>query len=142
VLLYAAYSVALRSRPPVHPLSLLAATFAVGLVALTPLYALELLTGPSMPVDGAALAAVGYTALFPSLLSYFCFNRGVELVGAARAGQFIHLVPVFAVVLAVVFLDERPAAFQAVGGALVAGGIVVSGLRRRAAREPTRGGVA
>lgn len=129
VVLYAVYSVALRERPTVHPLSLLTVTFALAVVVLAPLYVVETLTGPAMPVDGVSFAAVGFTALFPSLLAYFCFNRGVELVGSARAGQFIHLVPVFTVVLALVFLDERPAAFQAVGAALVAAGIVVSGRR-------------
>ena len=125
---YAVYSVVLRVRPKVHPLSLLTVTFALGTAVLLPAYAVEALTGPPMHLDAATLGAIGFTAAFPSLLSYFCFNRGVELVGAARAGQFIHLVPVFAVALAVVFLDERPAAFQAAGAAFVAVGIAVSGL--------------
>ncbi len=131
VVCYAAYSVALRERPAVHPLSLLTVTFALGTVILAPAYLVETLTGTSMPVNATALSAIGFTAVFPSLVAYFCFNRGVELVGSARAGQIIHLVPVFAVVLAVLFLDERPAAFQAVGGALVAAGIAISSVRSR-----------
>lgn len=135
VVLYAVYSYALGSRPAVHPLSLLTVTFALAVVILAPAYVAEALAGPPMPVDAEALAAVAYTAVFPSLVAYFCFNRGVELVGAARAAQFIHLVPVFTVVLAVLFLDERPAVFQAVGGVLVAVGIGVSALRPRGPRE-------
>jgi drug/metabolite transporter (DMT)-like permease len=128
---YAGYSAALRVRPAVHPLSLLTVTFAIATAVLAPAYLVETLTGPHMPLTATAFWAVAYTAVFPSLVAYFCFNRGVELVGPARAGQFIHLVPVFAVLLAVLFLDERLAAFQAAGGALVAAGIVVSSPRGR-----------
>ena len=130
IVCYSAYSVALRVRPAVHPLSLLTVTFALGTAALAPAYVVEAATGPAMPLDATGLGAVAFTGLFPSLASYFCYNRGVELVGPARAGQFIHLVPVFAVLLAVLFLDERPAAFQAVGAAFVAAGIAVSAVRR------------
>lgn len=82
-------------------------------------------------VYGSAYVPLPAAALFPSLVAYFCFNRGVELVGAARAGQFIHLVPVSTVLLAVVFLGERLAAFQLLGGAPVAAGVAVSSLRSR-----------
>ena len=50
-------------------------------------------------------------ALFSSVLAYIFWNRGVEQVGADVAGLFVHLMPVFGVVLAWVFLDERLGAF-------------------------------
>lgn len=39
VVLYAAYAVLLRKRPPLHPLSFLAVIFAIGAVILVPIYA-------------------------------------------------------------------------------------------------------
>ena len=48
-----------------------------------------------------------YCAVFPSFLSQIFFMRGVELIGPARAGVFINLVPIFAAILAVSILGEQ-----------------------------------
>jgi drug/metabolite transporter (DMT)-like permease len=49
--------------------------------------------------------------------------RGVELIGPARAGLFVNLVPVFGALLAVVLVGEPFAVYHAAGLALVLGGI-------------------
>ena len=63
------------------------------------------------------------------MLAYFCLNRGIELIGANRAAPFIHLMPVFGSILAIVFLGERPQLFHGVGYALVLAGIVLAARR-------------
>jgi drug/metabolite transporter (DMT)-like permease len=68
--------------------------------------------------------------VFPGCLSYLFYNRGVELIGAGRAGQFFHLMPVFGTALAVVFLGETFAPYHAVGIVLIAVGIGLANLRR------------
>ncbi len=123
---YAIYSVFLRQKPAVHPLSLLAVTFAVGAVCLVPFYAAELLAGRLITPGAPAALALAYVAVFPSLIAYLCFNRGVELIGSGRAGQFIHLMPVFASLLAMVFLGERLHAYHLVGAAIIGLGIVIA----------------
>lgn len=134
VICYAAYSVLLRLRPKVHPLSFLAVTFALGALLLLPLYAWESLhLHRPMPLNLTALAAIGYVALFPSVLAYFCFNRGVELVGANRAGLFIHLMPVFGSLMAILFLGERFEVFHGIGILLILIGIILA--TRRAAHQ-------
>jgi drug/metabolite transporter (DMT)-like permease len=130
VVSYALYSALLHRRPAVHPLSLLLATFLVGAVALLPAYLTESLSGTPIRWSGETLLAIGYVGVFPSVIAYFCFNRGVELVGAARAGQFIHLMPVFGAVLSFVFLGERLQTFQGIGAVLIGTGIGVAAIRR------------
>ncbi|MCQ4158484.1 DMT family transporter [Roseomonas sp. GC11] len=130
VLSYAVYSTCLRLRPRLHPLSFLTASIALSLPPLALGYALE--GSHPMPAPGALLA-LGYLAVFPSLLAYLFFNRGVELIGAARAGQFIHLMPLFGSGLAVLFLGERLQLFHAAGLALIGGGIALSMSRSRGA---------
>ncbi len=120
---YAGYSIGLRKRPAVHPLSLVAVTFVVGDLLLLPLYVGESMTGRSAHLDAPTLLAIGYVAVFPSIVSYLCFNRGVQLVGANRAGMFIHLIPVFGSVMAIVFLGEALQWFHLVGILLIASGI-------------------
>ncbi|QNP68109.1 DMT family transporter [Streptomyces roseirectus] len=130
VVSYALYTTLLRRRPTVHPLSLLTSTFALGAVMLAPFAAAEAAAGHPLPLTAGSVAAVGYVALIPSLLCYFCYNRGAELLGAARAGQFLHLMPVFGAVLAFLFLDERIRGFHLAGAGLIGAGLVIAALRR------------
>ena len=69
--------------------------------------------------------------MFPSFAAYLFYNRGVELVGAARAGQSVHLMPALGTALAVVFLGERFHLYHAAGIMLIAVGILLAALRSR-----------
>ena len=80
------------------------------------------MTGVKMPTLQGWLVAV-YVAIFPSCLSQLFYMRGVDLIGPARAGVFINLVPAFSAILAVVMLGEPFAMFHAVALVLVIGGI-------------------
>jgi len=64
-------------------------------------------------------------ALFPSIVAYFCWNRGVAVIGANRTGLFINLIPVFAAILAIIFLGESLKSFHMVGMALILLGFVM-----------------
>lgn len=126
VALYAVYSLLLRRRPQVAPLSLLWATFAVSAVLLAPAWLGELATGQGGAFSWPAAAGVVYVAAFPSFFAYLFYNRGIELIGAARASQFLHLQPIFGALLAVLLLGERFLVYHALGAALIAAGIALS----------------
>jgi drug/metabolite transporter (DMT)-like permease len=79
-----------------------------------------------MSLDRVTLLTIGYVAVFPSILAYFFYNRGVELAGANRAGRFMHLLPVFGSVMAVVFLSERFQCFHVLGIFLIPVGILLA----------------
>lgn len=130
VVIYAAYTTLLRRRPPIHGLSFIVVTFAIGAVELLPFYIWESLSGHPVQVSGITLLAVGYTVLFPSIAAYLCFNRAVELLGPNTAGLAIHLVPVFGSLLAILFLGEQPHLYHGIGIALIAAGIVLATRRR------------
>jgi len=124
---YAAYSACLRKRPALHPMSFIAATFLVGALALTPFYVWESTAGGyPMPLSWTALGAVAYVGIFPSILSYLCFNRGVELVGANRAGPFFHLHLLFGALLSIAILGETPALYHGLGLALIVPGLYLA----------------
>jgi drug/metabolite transporter (DMT)-like permease len=129
VVLYALYAVLLRRRPSVHPLSLLVVLMGIGSIMLLPFYIGESQAGAAIRGSWPSYAAIAYTAVLPSLVAYLFFNRGVELIGAARAGQSVHLLPVFGTALAVVFLGERIQTYHAFGIALIAAGIAFASLR-------------
>lgn len=129
---YAFYSTLLRKRPPVAAMSFLFATFSCGAAILAPFFIWEMTTGAVTPLAPGALVAILYVIVFPGFLAYLFFNRGVELLGANRAGQFIHLMPMFGSLLAILFLGESFQLFHAIGIALIGAGIVLAGLSRRA----------
>lgn len=130
---YALYAALLRRRPAVHPLSFVAATFGLGALMLAPAYLHQQLSGPAFVARPDVLLAIAYVALFPSVASYLFFNRAVELIGANRAGQFAHLIPVFGTALAVVFLGEGIAPYHVAGAALIGLGIALATRRARPA---------
>jgi len=123
---YGFYLAWLRKRPAIHPLSFLAVGMGMGALLLLPLVVLELVSGRTLVFDAISLMSFAYVCVFPSLLGYLFLNRGTELIGANRAAPFIHLVPVFGSVLAIVLLGERFELYHAVGYALVFSGITIA----------------
>lgn len=140
VVLYALYSTLLRRRPPIHPLSLLAATFFLGAAALLPAFLVECALRGFPAIDGRVALSVLYVALFPSIVAYFCWNRGVDRLGPNRAGLFINLIPVFAALLSMGLLGERIQGFHLAGMGLIACGMAL--FYRRGAPDGGRPGFA
>ncbi len=123
VVAWSAYTLLLSKRPAAHPLAFLTAISVTGLIFLFPFYLWEMAQGRQLSTTPAALAGVVYTGVFPAFLGFILWNRGVAEVGAARAGLFMHLLPAFGILLSMIFLDEKPAAFHAVGIGLIFTGI-------------------
>jgi drug/metabolite transporter (DMT)-like permease len=97
-----------------------------GALWLAPAVVVELAAGRTFRLDSESLLSFAYVCVFPSLLGYLFLNRGIELIGANRAAPFIHLVPVFGSVLAIVLLGERFELYDAIGCALVFAGITIA----------------
>ena len=127
------YTAFLRKRPHISWQSFNISTYAVAGAANFPLALAEQQIGPSLTINAATLAAIAYVAIFPSLLAYIFYNRGVELLGPARTGLYMFLVPVFGSLLAVLFLGERLHLYHALGFAFIIGGVLI-GSRRRTVR--------
>jgi drug/metabolite transporter (DMT)-like permease len=126
LVVYGFYAAFLRRRPPMHPFSFLAAGMGGGAFFLIPAMVWELYSGRTVTLDAESLASFAFVCVFPSLLGYLFLNRGIELIGANRAAPFIHLVPVFGSVLAIVLLGEQFQLYHAVGYGLVFSGITVA----------------
>ncbi|MEX0589795.1 MAG: DMT family transporter [Xanthobacteraceae bacterium] len=132
---YSLYTVLLRRRPPIHPLSFVTLTMGWGAILLLPFWAAEIAGGRTVPLEAASLAIVAYVIIFPSLLAHFFFFRGVEMIGANRAAPFMYLIPVFATALAILFLGEELHLFHAAGFMLVIGGVLIATRRQQLPAE-------
>jgi len=124
------YSVLTLKRPAIHGLSFAAFTFGAGSAALIPLLIYEFFTRPAMRLDAHNMLTLFYVAVFPSIIAYLCFNRGVQLIGANRAAPIFHVVPVFGSIMAIIFLGEHPQAFHFIGFALVLAGVYIASRRQ------------
>jgi drug/metabolite transporter (DMT)-like permease len=71
-------------------------------------------------------AALGYLVIFGTVLPFLWFYEGVKTLGAARAAQFINLVPPLALVESIVILGEPFHPALAVGAALVVAGLYLT----------------
>lgn len=123
VLLYALYTVALRLKPQVHWMSLLAAMAISALVFVTPFFIHEVVRGHFVQPGLRGWMIIAYTAIFPSVMSQLFFMRGVELIGSNRAALFINLVPIFGSLLAVLLLGESFRAYHLISLMLVFSGV-------------------
>jgi drug/metabolite transporter (DMT)-like permease len=125
VVLYALYSALLPKRPNMHPMSFLTYTFGLGCLGLLPLYLWEMWIVGTFALTPGVAGSIGYVAFFPSIVAYFCWNRGVAVIGANQTGLFINLIPFFAAILAIVFLGESLKAYHLGGMGLILLGIVM-----------------
>lgn len=71
-------------------------------------------------------SSVIYMAIFPSLLSYYLWNRGILEIGANKTGQFTHIMPISGSFLAYLFLGETLEVYHFYGIVFIGFGIYIS----------------
>ena len=64
-------------------------------------------------------SSIAFLGVFGTAIAFTWYSEGITRIGSTRAAAFINLVPVFAVLLATLLLDER------LDGAVLAGGLLV-----------------
>jgi drug/metabolite transporter (DMT)-like permease len=126
-LAWALYSVNLKRFPAdLHPFSYLVGIMISGLIGILPFYLVELSRGYGLSLNAPTLITIVYVAIFPSVLAFIFWNRAVRDIGANRAGIFIHLMPVFSSIMAILFLGESIELFHLQGIGLVFAGIFLA----------------
>jgi drug/metabolite transporter (DMT)-like permease len=129
--LYSGYTLGLRKRPATSGLELFIGFAVVAMVSSLPLLVWEVARGEFFWPSLVGWAILAYVTLCPSLLSQIFYIRGVELIGPARAGLFINLIPIFGAVMAVIVLGEPFGWQEVAAAALVFGGIAVAEAGKR-----------
>ena len=72
------------------------------------------------------MGAIAYVCVFPSIVSYFIFNSAADVVGPARAGVSITLMPVIGAFLSAWLLGEALRAYHFAGMVAILVGIALS----------------
>lgn len=121
------YAVLLRKLPrDLDSRAMLLVLVGLGAVFLLPLYLIETALFRAMPVTSSAIGAVLVMAIFSCAIAMFMWNYAIATMGPVRAGQYLHLIPVFTVLLAIALLGERLGGYHLVGIALIVSGLFVT----------------
>lgn len=110
------------------------ATLAATLMLAVPA-AGELSAHGSLSPTWLTWLCAAYTGVFGTAVAFVWFSQGLRAIGASRTAVFVNLVPVFAVLMGVVLLDERVEASLISGGSLAVAGIFLTNWRGPAARS-------
>ena len=105
---YSGFTLGLKNKPVIDPIVLMTYFSLSALIFSIPLLTVEYYLGLiQVPATSTAWLTILYIAFVPSFLAQIFFIRGVELVGASKAGLFINFLPIFAAILGVLLLGER-----------------------------------
>ena len=125
VMLYGAYTVGLRRKHNLSSILLFASVVVWAFISTLPLTIYEFASGKTVWPEVKVWIIIGLIVLLPSFLSQICFIASVKLIGPARSGVFVNLVPVFASFLAVQLLGEAFEVYHGLSLLLVLSGIFI-----------------
>jgi drug/metabolite transporter (DMT)-like permease len=132
VFFWSAYTVAFKRAPAeLDQWALMLALSGLSVPMLGPFYALEWASRGGFDLDWRNVGVIFYSGVCSSVLAYLCWNRGVAVIGAARAGASQYLMPVFGALLAYLLLGEEIGWYHFAGMALIFAGIAFSSTRGR-----------
>ena len=124
---WATYSALLKKKKyELSQISLLQVVISFGVIFLIPLYFIDMNMGNSIKLEKPFFLTLTYVVLFPGLASFFFWIKGVALIGANRSGVFLHLMPIFGAVMAMIIFDEKFMFYHLLGAVFILMGIILS----------------
>ena len=124
---WAIYSALLRKKKfDLSQASLLEVIISAGLILLFPAYLIENALGYKLNVNLPFVLTLSYVVLFPGLASFICWIKGITIIGPNRAGIFLHLMPIFSTVLAILIFKEQFMNYHLFGAMFIMSGIFLS----------------
>ena len=122
---WAIYS-ALLKKYEISQITLLEVVIITGLIFLTPIYFIEMNFGNTIKLGKPFYLTLTYVVLFPGLCSFFFWIKGISIIGANRAGVFLHLMPIFGAIMAMFIFDEKFMFYHFLGAIFILSGIILS----------------
>jgi len=124
---WALYSALLKKKKyEISQITLLEVVIITGLFFLIPIYILETKFGNQIIIGKPFILTLSYVVIFPGLAAFFFWIKGIAIIGANRAGVFLHLMPVFGSVMAIILFDEKFMIYHLLGAIFIILGITLS----------------
>ena len=105
---------------------------SVGIIFLIPQFLYEQSMGLEIKFNKAFFVILFYVVIFPALIAYYCWQKGVEIVGPNRATMFIQLMPLLSALLAIIIFQEKFEFYHFIGALFILSGIYLSNRRTNA----------
>jgi len=132
VFCWALYSSLLKkNKLPFSTLGLVEILASIGLIFLIPQFIGEQMYGKEIKFNKAFFLILSFVTLFASIGAYYSWNKAIELIGPNRASIFLHLMPVFGVILAIVLLKENFQMYHFIGAGFIVSGIYLSNRKKQ-----------
>tara|TARA_Y100000590_G_scaffold224579_1_gene253976 strand:- start:2414 stop:3313 length:900 start_codon:yes stop_codon:yes gene_type:complete len=124
---WALYSALLKKKKyKISQITLLEVVIITGLIFLIPIYLIEMSMGNLIKLEKPFYLTLTYVVIFPGLASFFFWIKGIALIGANRAGVFLHLMPIFGAIMAMVIFKEKFMFYHLLGAIFIVAGITLS----------------
>ena len=125
------YSALLKKKKyQLSQITLLQVVIGFGVIILIPFYFIDIKIGNEIKFDIPFFLILTYVILFPGLISFFLWIKGVGLIGANRAGIYLHLMPILGAIMAMMIFDEKILFYHFVGAIFIVSGIVLSNRKK------------
>ena len=98
----------------------------VGIIFLIPQFFYEKAIGLELNFNKAFFLILFYVVVFPAIAAYYCWQKGVEIIGPNRASMFIQLMPLFSAIMAIIIFKEKFELYHFVGASFIVIGIYLS----------------
>jgi len=99
---------------------------SAGVLFLIPQFFYEKSINLEVNFNKAFFAILIYVVIFPAIAAYYCWQKGVEIIGPNRASMFIQLMPLFSAIMAIIFLNEKFEMYHSIGAIFIVLGIYLS----------------
>ena len=127
MLSWATYSALLKKKKhQFSQLTLLEVIITFGLIFLIPVYLIEYQMDYRIVPNKNFFMILFYVVLFPGLASFIFWIKGVSLIGANRAGVFLHMMPILSAIMAMIIFNEKFMFYHMLGAIFILIGIILS----------------
>ena len=128
---WALYSALLKKKKyEISQITLLEVVIISGLIFLIPIYLIEMSMGYTINLEKPFYLTLGYVVFFPGLASFFFWIKGISIIGANRAGAFLHLMPIFGAIMAILIFNEKFMFYHFLGAMFIVAGITLSNKKK------------
>ena len=104
---------------------------SVGILFLLPQFFYEKSIGLETNFNTAFFIILFYVVMFPALAAYYCWQKGIVIVGPNRATMFIQLMPLISAVLAILIFQEKFELYHFIGASFIIFGIYLSNKKKQ-----------
>ncbi|MDA8236137.1 MAG: DMT family transporter [Clostridia bacterium] len=123
-LAWAIYSIWVKKVVPiVSPLVITTFSMFFGLLLLFPATYIESTFQPAGPLTWKSVLALIYLGIFPSVIAFLLWNRGIAQVGPGKASMFYNLLPLFVAIMSYLVWGEIPQDYHLIGGTMILFGV-------------------